>query len=435
MPPKSFTNQIKDNLRNWKIETAGHARLERGLTQLEDYQAMYAAVLRERFIEGRSRAETARRHGYMPDGLSKVQTRAINALAELLWVEEQQTIAVRRERLERFLPPQENGKLFGVDHFVTELIRAIETGETAVHILTGLGGIGKTAVMLALARRFAETDRFKQIFFLRIDNQQQGAKNLRQLLDSSLTKLAEQVDPDFAPLPFENRVAALRNHLRNAPYLILVDNIEDKAIVNEFVRYCHDLGGPSKFLLTSRVTPNATAAGHIHSLTALPEAEAIKLFRYHAQKKGIRGVADLSENEVKVFVDLVGGHPLAIKLASGLLHSFSPQNVQKRLQRGTYGSVKEMYGHVYTQVWEMLDEAAQMLLITMGVVGPAEADEPHLLELSGLPEEQFQTALETLNQYSLLETRGTLQTRLYGIHRLTETFLQTDIIGWTPPSI
>ena len=289
--------------------------------------------------------------------------------------------------------------------------------------------------MLSLARRFAETTRFEQIFFLRIDTQQQSIDNLQQLLDSSLTKLAKQVDPDLAPLPFNNRVAALRNHLSNASYLVLVDNIEDKAIVNEFVRYCHDLGGPSQFLLTSRVAPEATASGHIHNLTALPEAEAIKLFRYHAQQKGIQGAADLSESDIGAFIELVGGHPLAIKLASGLLHSFSPQNIQRRLQRGTYGSVKDMYGRVYAQVWGILDEAARMLLLTMGVVGPAEADESHLLELSGLPEEQFQTALETLNRYSLLETRGTLQTRLYGIHRLTETFLQTDIIGWTPPSI
>ena len=35
-----------------------------------------------------------------------------------------------------------------------------------------------------------------------------------------------------------------------------------------------------------------------------------------------------------------------------------------------------------------------------------------------------------LRNRSLLEVRGTIQAKRYGIHRLTETFLRTEIIHW-----
>ena len=188
-------------------------------------------------------------------------------------------------------------------------------------------------------------------------------------------------------------------------------------------------------MLTSRVAPNAAAPGRLHNLSALPEAEAIKLFYHQAQEKGIHGAAALSKADVQAFTKLVGGHPLAIKLASGLLRTFSPIDSQTRLQQGKGGTVQEMYDHVYRQVWETLEDAAQILLLAMANVGQAEAGGDYLLEISALTENEFQVAVETLNQHSLLETRGIFEKRLYGIHRLTETFLQTDIIGWEPPEI
>lgn len=50
--------------------------------------------------------------------------------------------------------------------------------------------------------------------------------------------------------------------------------------------------------------------------------------------------------------------------------------------------------------------------------------------MSGLAEQQLWPAITELVNRSLLEVRGTTWERRYGIHRLTESFLRTEIIHW-----
>jgi hypothetical protein len=50
--------------------------------------------------------------------------------------------------------------------------------------------------------------------------------------------------------------------------------------------------------------------------------------------------------------------------------------------------------------------------------------------ITGLTEAELWPALQELRNRSLLEAQGTVQAKRYGIHRLTETFLQTEIIHW-----
>jgi len=45
-----------------------------------------------------------------------------------------------------------------------------------------------------------------------------------------------------------------------------------------------------------------------------------------------------------------------------------------------------------------------------------------------LPEDQFEIALRQLQDYSLIEVSGSPQSPSYNLHRLTITFLQTEIL-------
>jgi hypothetical protein len=51
---------------------------------------------------------------------------------------------------------------------------------------------------------------------------------------------------------------------------------------------------------------------------------------------------------------------------------------------------------------------------------------------SELIDADFWSAVQELTALSLLEARGTPWEPRYGIHRLTETFLKTEIINWPP---
>jgi len=67
----------------------------------------------------------------------------------------------------------------------------------------------------------------------------------------------------------------------------------------------------------------------------------------------------------------------------------------------------------------------------MPLIAEAGALPEQMRAISNLSEERFWPAVSELISRSLLEIKGTIHERRYGIHRLTETFLRTEIIGWT----
>jgi hypothetical protein len=65
-------------------------------------------------------------------------------------------------------------------------------------------------------------------------------------------------------------------------------------------------------------------------------------------------------------------------------------------------------------------------------VGSAGALPDYLQALSDLALRDFWDAVQQLTERSLLLVRGTVWERRYSIHRLTESFLRTEIIKWDP---
>ena len=70
------------------------------------------------------------------------------------------------------------------------------------------------------------------------------------------------------------------------------------------------------------------------------------------------------------------------------------------------------------------------MLQAMPLVADTGALPEQMQSVSGLPEAEFWPAVHELFARSLLEVRGSVHERRYSIHRLTETFLRTEIIDW-----
>jgi hypothetical protein len=87
-----------------------------------------------------------------------------------------------------------------------------------------------------------------------------------------------------------------------------------------------------------------------------------------------------------------------------------------------------MYDRIFQRAWDALNPDARELLEGMPLVSEAGGSPEQLLAFSGLPVGRFWVALNELLSRSLLETRGTASERRYGIHQLTRTFLETQII-------
>jgi hypothetical protein len=65
----------------------------------------------------------------------------------------------------------------------------------------------------------------------------------------------------------------------------------------------------------------------------------------------------------------------------------------------------------------------------MPLVSESGGTPDYLAQFSALSKENLWPALHELHQRSLIEARGDLHQKRYGIHRLTHSFLCTEIIN------
>jgi hypothetical protein len=149
--------------------------------------------------------------------------------------------------------------------------------------------------------------------------------------------------------------------------------------------------------------------------------------RHHAAESGVTAVADATDEDLQQIYDHTGGNPLAIKILVNLLDFLPLSRLLAGLTRNHPEQVMEMYKHIFWQAWQTLSENGRKLLQSMPLaLEPADVD--YLLTISGLTEGAIWPAIEELRQRSLLEVEGGLHEKRYGIHRLTDTFLRTEII-------
>ena len=121
---------------------------------------------------------------------------------------------------------------------------------------------------------------------------------------------------------------------------------------------------------------------------------------------------------------------MALKLVVSLLDLLSLPQVLEGLSSSRPGPIEELYRHIYWQSWQILSPEAKRLLQAMPLVSETGGLPDYLQSISELPADRFWPALHELRYRSLLEVRGTIQEKRYGIHRLTESFLRTEIIDW-----
>jgi hypothetical protein len=101
------------------------------------------------------------------------------------------------------------------------------------------------------------------------------------------------------------------------------------------------------------------------------------------------------------------------------------------LEKSRPGLIEDMYRAIYLEAWQTLSADAQDLLQAMPLVAHSGALPEQMQAISGLEERSFWSAVHELFTRSLLEVGGTVRERRYSIHRLTETFLRTEIVDFS----
>lgn len=152
--------------------------------------------------------------------------------------------------------------------------------------------------------------------------------------------------------------------------------------------------------------------------------------QHHARETGSEALSGAAGEDLDEIFEVTGGNPLALKLVAGLLDVVALPQLLQDLTRSRPGPIEELYRHIYWQSWQTLDEACRRLLKAMPLVGDTGATADYLQALSGLDPDDLWQAIYELRRRSLLEVRGSLHEKRYGIHRLTDSFLRTEIVHW-----
>lgn len=396
--------------------------LEENFTHLEAiiHQAAvlprHAEVLQRRFKHGDSTQQIAFDWHCSPDQVNRLQREAIHNLA--VWLHSQEEALRQREYSRRLagLPASSYSLLVGRQPQVDQLVRLLKQPDgPGVVAVTGLGGLGKTALADAAVRQLIADWAFEDVIWLRIHGDEE--KTNWQAIQE---RLAQQVLPGY--LPGSHLGAELLQCLKQHPHLVILDNLEAEAAqdwVGELQALCH----PSKFLLTHRRLPTALHDVRVIQLEELSQTQAEEFLRNHIQRLGLEGDTPDAQPPLADILAYTGGNPLALKLVAGLLHSLSLTSVLAALRNASSERTEALFKTIYETAWQTLSPAARNLLLTFVLVGEEGASPAHLEAVDGLSERQRHDALQQLTGLSLLELRGATQEPRYGVHRLTQTFL------------
>jgi hypothetical protein len=324
--------------------------------------------------------------------------------------------------------PADYTQLFGTDDISRQLFTHLQQPDSPwVIAVVGIGGIGKTALADRVARQIIQHFVYEQVIWLQVDPL--PGRLPSETLDKLLTQLAEKLCLHLSsPVSTEQRDSQLRQTLKSAAYLIVIDNLESETDVAFMSDVLNDLANPSKFLLTSRVRLPASASILSLFLAELSLADAAALIRHQAQTVGLPDLVEAPQDELRKIYEVTGGNPLAIKLVVGLTAVYPLPRILADLKEARTREIAELYHHIYWQVWHSLSPHSQTLLEMMPMTAGIGTKPEQLQVMSGLEEGRLWSAISELVNRSLLEVRGTAWERRYTIHRLTESFLYSTTV-------
>jgi hypothetical protein len=365
---------------------------------------------------------------------------AIIALAQALWVIEQGQEGVvpllptppqslPAEWRARHLPLPTYTHLFGVDGVLAELLdRLNDRGGQWMISLDGMGGLGKTALAREAADCLARTNRFADIAWLTFGSYSfpsPGAEpedRATLTCDELLAGIARQLaGADIGSLFFDVKRSSVHSLLQAQPYLVVVDNLETVIDCGALPGWFWELANPSKFLFTSRHRIEPDSGLSVLRLDQLLEADALALIRYEGQMRGLREVAESSDDVLCAILDVTGGNPMAIKLVVGQLASLPLGRVLNGLKNVQNGSGR-LYEYLYGTAWALLSASAQHLLQQMALLPNDGGTWEQLSAMASLSDEQLASAIVELTMHSLVQVAG-LEEKYYCLHPLTHHFV------------
>lgn len=312
---------------------------------------------------------------------------------------------------------------------------------TPVVAITGLGGIGKTAVACQVVRQVQQQDRFDAIVWTSAKSEhfahgavvESGRADFG--FDDLLSRIGRQCGRlDIPQMPAAQRREAVSELLQGQRVLVVIDNLETMQEGAQMVDALYRMLGRSKLLLTSR--------HHIEHervfafpLRRLPEQEAMTFVREEGRARNVEAINQAGDRQVATIAQATGGAPLAMKLVVGQMALEPMHAVLSALQRPTAaGQDYTFYRFLYWRSWQLLTEAARLLWVEVSVFptsegfNSSEGVEPEDVEaITSFPSEALWPTMAELVKLSLVDKLGRAQEERFVLHPLSRYFIQADI--------
>lgn len=356
---------------------------------------------------------------------------SVQHLARIIYNREKTCREQELRQMMAALPPKSYDLVFGQEKVIEEVVQQLLSPSSPwVLALVGLGGVGKSALADAIVRRALTAFKFEGAIWVRHEGYppQNRPLTLPEIISRLQSQLVEWV---VHQEPRDQKSAAVSPQqawevLKNRRLIVVIDNLdtqEDTPTVMEFLRQTAE---PTKFLVTSRSRLLLNSGIYHYPIDELNYESAHRLLHDFSSKLGPRQPAISREVSSQIY-DRVGGHPLTLKLVANLLEPWPLSQILNDIASPEGKTAQEIYRPIFSSLWETLSPGGQAVLGALGRLPPEGATASAIAAAADLPPPSFWGAVAELTNRSLLESRGGLTERRYGVQRVTYCFLQTGL--------
>ncbi len=289
--------------------------------------------------------------------------------------------------------------------------------QTAVVLIVGLGGCGKTSLARYIAEQCfkdVEAPAPMEAAIWVSDKDRPGTLDLTTVLDT----IARTLDyPGLAQLPHNEKLYEVDQLLRQKRVLLVVDNIEtitDSRLLDWLFR----LPAPSKALVTSR---EQTAVLWSSWPIALDGFTPDQAWQYIEQRARFLGFSQPVVNQYESLVHVSGGNPKVIELALGYL-KYEHQPFAKII--GSLSAAQgALFEDLFARSWSLLAQPAQQVLLALLLFSPSAQPEA-LAAVAAVSADRIRAIGAQLSDLALIDVKRDMQHSVtgYSLHPLVRTF-------------
>lgn len=317
-------------------------------------------------------------------------------------------------------------QFIGRREVLDEVRKALQLRHPVVS-LDGLGGVGKSAVAIELARQFYDGRDYEFLISLSAKSRVwQGSVMSRVAGFSGITEFLETIATslDLPPqVSMDDTKAAILDAMRGVRGLLLIDNIEDVADDQVISFLYREVPDPVKVLVTSRISRNMGSLSV--PVPEMEEDEAIQLFEIELKRQGYcRKVTDSAA--IRSIVKFTGGIPLALKWSASIAAKSGSLRTAEDAFKGAPIEKREFLDFCFTTMFDELEVNGRNVALLYPYLG-TNWTLPILSIALDIPEEEVVRALDELENRGVVFRKGVQAEDMPGVLPLTKEFLAIKV--------